>query len=238
MKISAFPIRRFWSFRLERRAWLEAPAAFLLATLLLGAVAVEASDQPSRGNPQLIYVKILKGSSPEYEKIVVNADGSGTYEGRRLVDAPNPRPFRLSSDVTEKFFVLAHEMHNFQDVSLESHKRVADLGLKTFKYVGGNQTYQCQFNYSTNRNAGELENLFEDLGAVERHIAALDYAMKYDHLGLPRVLALIQIDLENKALLDPQLMTGTLEAVAHNPNYLHMAQVRARKILQQIQKMN
>jgi hypothetical protein len=238
LKTSVLRIRRLWSFLLQHRAGLEAPAAFLLATLLMGGVPVEAAGQPSAGNLQLIYVKILKGSIPEYEKIVVSADGSGTYEGRRLSDAPSPRSFRLSSGVTEKLFFLAHEMHNFQDVSLESHKRVADLGLKTFKYVDGNQTYQCQFNYSTNRNAEELENLFEDLGAVERHIAALDYAMKYDHLGLPRVLSLIQIDLANKALLDPQLMTGTLEAVAHNPSYLHIAQVRAREILQQLQRRN
>ncbi|MGH9344801.1 MAG: hypothetical protein ACRD19_13710 [Terriglobia bacterium] len=197
-----------------------------------------AAPAPPLEGPQLTYVKVLKGSVPEYEKIVVNSDGSGTYEGRNLSDVPNPRPFRLTPDVAQKLFVLAHEMHDFQDVSLESHKRVADLGLKTFKYVNGAESYECRFNYSTNRSAGELETLFESLGAVERHISALDYAMRYDHLGLPRVLTLIQIDLNNKSLLDPQLMTGDLEAVAGNPSYLHLAQVRAREILRQIQKDN
>ncbi|MGH9351635.1 MAG: hypothetical protein ACRD2G_05680 [Terriglobia bacterium] len=193
---------------------------------------------PSAAGPQITYIKVLKGSVPEYEKIAVNSDGSGSYEGRNLSEAPNPRPFRLSPEVTQKFFELADQMHDFQNVSLESHKRVADLGLKTFKYVSGSESYECQFNYSTNRNAGELESLFESLGAVERHISALDYAMKYDHLGLPRVLTLIQIDLDNKTLLDPQLMTGDLESVARNPSYLHLAQVRAREILRQIQKDN
>lgn len=197
-----------------------------------------AACGPSAAGPQLTYIKVLKGSVPEYEKIVVNSDGSGSYEGRNLSEASNPRPFQLSIGVTQKFFELADEMHDFQDVSLESHKRVADLGLKTFRYASGGQTYECQFNYSTNRNAGELEGLFESLGAVERHISALDYAMKYDHLGLPRVLTLIQIDLNNKTLLDPQLMAGDLEAVERNPSYLHLAQIRAREILQQIHKNN
>ncbi|MDE3180726.1 MAG: hypothetical protein KGM47_13845, partial [Acidobacteriota bacterium] len=76
------------------------------------------------------------------------------------------------------------------------------------------------------------------LGAVERHIGALDYSMKYDRLGLPRELTLIQIDLDNKSLLDPQLMTGTLESIMQNPAYLHLAQVRAKDILKRIQKGN
>ena len=214
------------------------PLAACLAAALFSGVRAEAAPQSPGAGPQLSYTKILKGSIPEYERIVVNSDGSGSYEGRQLTDPPSPRRFQLSNEVVEKFFELADEMHDFQNVSLESHKRVADLGLKTFRYENGSRAYECQFNYSTNRDAAELESLFEGLGAVERHISALDYAMKYDHLGLPRVLTLIQIDLDNKALLDPQLMTGTLQTVATNPNYLHLAQVRAREILRQIQKMN
>lgn len=214
-----------------RLAWLA--AAWIMPLTVLSGWA--AAGPPPEG-PQLTYVKVLKGSVPEYEKIVVNFDGSGNYEGRSLSEPPNPRPFRLAPDVAQKFFAIADQMHDFQDVSLESHKRVADLGEKTFKYVNGGESYECSFNYSTNRDAGELETLFESLGAVERHISALDYAMRYDHLGLPRVLTLIQLDLNNKSLLDPQLMTGELEAVAANPSYLHLAQVRAREILRQIQK--
>lgn len=188
--------------------------------------------------PQLTYTKVLKGSMPEYEKIVVKADGSGMYDGRKLADSPNPRPFQLSSSTTDQLFRFAAELHNFQNIRLESNKRVANLGLKTFEYRRGTQVFQCQFNYSTNRVAQDLTNLFENIGAVERHIAALDYAMKYDHLGLPRELTLIQIDLNNNALTDPQLMVSTLEEIVHNPRFLHLAQVRAEDILQEITRNN
>lgn len=236
MKSSIQPIRR--PALKQARVLCAACLALAAASLALAASAqVGAARVPPEG-PQLTYTKVLKGSIPEYEKIVVNADGAGTYEGRSLSETPNPRPFRLSSEVARKFFEIADAMHDFQDVSLESHKRVADLGLKTFKYVNGSESYECQFNYSTNREAGTLEGLFESLGTVERHISALDYAMRYDHLGLPRVLTLIEIDLNNRSLLDPQLMDGALQAVAGNPAYLHLAQVRAREILRQIQKNN
>ncbi|MGH9398558.1 MAG: hypothetical protein ACRD18_17120 [Terriglobia bacterium] len=234
---SVFRIRRLRLFAAARGAALAALLVFVAVSFLAPAPG-EAEAQPTASGPQLTYTKILKGSTPEYERIVVNFDGSGVYEGRRLKEPPNPRPFHLSTDITQKLFGLADEMHDFQDVSLESHKRVADLGLKTFKYVNGSHMYVTQFNYSTNRRAGELSDLFEGLGAVERHITALDYSMKYDHLGLPRELTLIQVDLNNKSLLDPQLMTGTLQSILHNPSYLHLAQVRAKDILQQIQKTN
>ncbi|MDE3180810.1 MAG: hypothetical protein KGM47_14275 [Acidobacteriota bacterium] len=214
--------------------------AALVAVALTACVPVFAGPESGQAptGPRLVYTKTLKGSTPEYEKIVVNYDGSGSYDGRHLMDPPNPRAFHLSSGVTQRLFTLASELHDFQNVSLESHKRVADLGLKTFKYVDGNRAYESQFNYSTDRKAAELTDLFEGLGAVERHIGALDYSMKYDRLGLPRELTLIQIDLDNKSLLDPQLMTGTLESIMQNPAYLHLAQVRAKDILKRIQKGN
>jgi hypothetical protein len=94
---------------------------------------------------------------------------------------------------------------------------------------------QVTFNYSLNRTAQELTDLFESVGSVERHILALDYAMKYDPLGLPGQLESIQVDLDNDALLDPALMASTLDEIVRNPRFMHLAQVRAEDILQQIQ---
>lgn len=173
---------------------------------------------------------------PEYEKISVSADGAGIYDGHKLNGPSAPRGFKLSARVVQKLFSLAATLNNFQSCSLESHKHVANLGLKTFEYTADGRQYRCEFNYSTNRTAQELSDLLESLGAVERHIIALDYAMKYDHLGLPKELTLIQIDLNNKALVDPQLMVGALEKIAKDPRYLHLAQVRAEDILQEIQR--
>ena len=183
---------------------------------------------------QVTYTKTLKGSVPEYEKIVVSASGAGEYDGRSLTDPPNPQHFQLSATTTQKIFDLAADLGDFRGIKLESHNRVADLGLKTFQYETGGQDYSCQFNYSTNRAAQQLTDLFEGIGTVERHIMALNYSLKYDLLGLPRELTLIQSDLDNKALVDPQLMTSALQTVAHDPRVLHFAQVRARRILGEI----
>jgi hypothetical protein len=224
--IGQYPLLRRKPIRGQR--WLFAAIVLFLATQ-----AFCARKSPTA--PQLTYIKVMKGSIPAYEKIVVRSDGSGRYDGRSPSEASRPRGFRLSPAVTAKLFSLAGKLHDFKGIELESHKHVADLGLKTFQYEDGGQINQVQFNYSLSRTAQELTDLFESVGSVERHILALDYSMKYDPLGLPKQLELIQADLDNKALVDPRLMVATLDQIVRNPRYMHLAQIRAEDIIQQIQ---
>lgn len=214
-------------------------AAFLRCRLLAGAVLLWTASAFCAGQgaslPQLTYTKLMKGSVPSYEKIAVRSDGAGSYASRSPSGPSRPLSFHLTRGVTEKLFALAAKLHDFEGVQIESHKRVADLGLKTFRYEGEGHVSQVQFNYSLNRPAQDLTDMFESIGAVERHILALEYSMRYDPLGLPKQLDLIQVDLDNKALLDPELLTPTLRRITRNPRYLHLAQARAHDIIQQIQ---
>jgi hypothetical protein len=220
---------------LQRRGYLLSCRLLVLASLgVFLATPVFSSPEGSK-LPVLTYTKTMKGSVPAYEKVVVRSDGTGEYDGQSPSEAPGPRAFRLSPAVTQKLFSLASRLHEFKGVELESHKHVADLGLKTFRYEDGGEVNQVQFNYSLNRTAQELTDLFESVASVQRHILALHYAMRYDPLGLPKELDLIQVDLDNKALVDPQLMAGTLDRIIQDPRYMHLAQIRAENILQQIQ---
>lgn len=188
--------------------------------------------------PKLTYSRLLKGSNPEYLWISVDSTGAGAYEGRKVDESPSLRSLKLSAATTRRLFELAAELDDFRNIDLESHKRVANLGSKTLTYQAGAEKYEAKFNYSLNRQAQELVDLFEKISSVEQHIAALEYAAKYDHLSLPRELLLIQIDLNNKALADPQLMVPTLDEIARNPHFLHIAQVRAQDILERLQNNN
>jgi hypothetical protein len=200
-----------------------------------GALASAAQSQPASSSVSLTYTKVLKDSVPEYLAITVHPDGSGTYEGRKLDETSSPRPLKLSPSTTQKLFGLASELGNFASLDLESHKPVANLGLKTFTFESGGQKNRCEFNYTVNRRAQDLTDLFEGIATVERHIVSLEYGMKYDHLSLANELLQIQIDLENRAMADPQLLVDALEQIVHNPRYLHVAQVRAQDILQRVQ---
>ena len=210
--------------------------SILSAVILVSALAATAISAPQEvSSPaKLTFRKVLPGSAPEFTEITVDSTGSGTYDGRQLADPPSPRTLKLSSVTTRKLFALAHAMDDFKSIDLESHKKVANLGRKTFTYDAGGQKYSAEFNYSLRREAQELADVFEKIASVEEHIKALEFEEKYDHLGLPRELLQIQIDLDNKALADPELMVPTLRSIARDSHFLHLAQARAQNILQRL----
>jgi len=192
--------------------------------------------QSSTPVPRLTFTKFLAGSLPEYMALRVDANGKATYEGRPLAEAPNPRALEISPATTQRLFSMASSLGYFSSLSLESRHKVANLGLKTFTYEGGNKVSRVEFNYTENHTAQQLTELFEKISSVEQHVAQLDYASKYDPLSLPQQLRQIQIELNEHGLLETGLLVPTLEKIAGNPRFLHLAQSRAQEILKRIQK--
>jgi hypothetical protein len=186
---------------------------------------------------KLTYSRTFKGSTPEYLAIIVDSKGSGTYEGHKLDEAQiqGPRTFQLSAGTTGRIFALAGQLHNFHSIQLESHKKVANLGEKIFTYEQGEDVNRVTFNYTENRIAGQLVDVFEALGTVEQHVSALEFQMKYDPLALSQELLQIQIELKEKSLIDPEVLLPTLEKIAHGSRFLHLAQTRAQQILESVQ---
>src|SRR5215472_3863695 len=85
----------------------------LLVALRCGILASPAQSQPTTSSATLTYTQELKDSVPEYLAISVHPDGTGTYEGRKLDDAPSVRPLKLTPSTTQKLFALASELGNF-----------------------------------------------------------------------------------------------------------------------------
>ncbi len=211
-------------------------AAILPALVYFFAAAPQAypAAHAPASSATLIYSKVRKGGFPEYVRITVNSNGEATYDGRKLSEPPHPRKMRLSAGVTQELFRLAGDLGYFQNVDLASHKRVANLGLKTLEYQGGGATYKTVFNYTENHTGQKLVDLFDGISSVERHIDALEFSARYDPLGLPGQLTLVENDLANKALVDPQLLTPILEHISKDSNYMHIAQARAHNLLEKI----
>lgn len=204
--------------------------------LMAGLPAIPTLSAQQAPTPAtLTYIKVMKGSVPEYTALTVNANGDGTYDGRQLDESPKPRSLKLSPETTQTLFQMAAALGDFRSIRLESRKKVASLGLKTFIYRHDGQENKVEFNYTQNKRADDLLSIFEGIAGVEQHIGTLEYSSRYDVLGLPSALTRIEIDLDNKALVDPQLMVPILKKIAGDSQYLHIAQVRAADILRRIQ---
>ena len=215
------------------RFWVVLP--FFGLGIVAGSFPPSVFSQAGGVPAKLTYSRTFKGSTPEYLLITVDSKGSGTFEGHKLDEAASPRPFQLSSATTERIFALAGQLHNFQSVDLDSHRKVANLGLKTLAFQRGEDVNRVVFNYTENRIARELVNVLEAVGTVEEHIATLEFEMKYDPLGLPQELLQIQLELTSKSLADPEMLLPTLEKIAHGSRFLHLAQERAQQLIDRIQ---
>jgi hypothetical protein len=211
------------------------PISFFGLIIVAGSYPASIFLQAAGVPAKLTYSRVFKGSIPEYLLLTVDSKGSGSFEGHKLDEAQSSRPFQLSAGTTERIFALAGQLHNFQSVDLESHRKVANLGQKTLTYQQGEDVHRVVFNYTENRIARELVDTFEAVGTVEEHIAALEFEMKYDPLGLSQELLQIQIELNKKSLADPEMLLPTLEKIARSSRFLHLAQVRAQQIIERIQ---
>ena len=208
--------------------------ATVILALTPGVYTLPAQESPTV--PRLTFTKSLKGSSPEYIALSVDANGKGTYDSRKLDDPPAPRPLQISAATAAQIFSLAASLHNFRSLDLNSRHKVANMGLKTLTYEDGTQVNKAQYNYTENHTAQQLTELFEKISNVMERIAELQYAMKYDPLGLPQVLRDIEEGLDERNFAEAELMIPALQKISANSRFMHLAQSRAQDIVRRIQE--
>jgi hypothetical protein len=206
--------------------------AFL--ALLPGTYTLPA--QVASSAPRITFTKLLKGSTPEYVAMSIDANGQGTYDSWNVEGSPNPRPIQISAGTTSQIFSLAKSLDNFRSLSLDSRHKVANMGLKTLTYEACREINKVQYNYTENHTAQQLTETLEKIADVEERIAQLQFAMKYDRLGLPQILRQIQEGMDEHAFVEAVLMIPTLERISTNPHFMHLAQSRAQEIMQRIQE--
>src|ERR1700722_5022316 len=151
----------------------------LVAGLLLAPNALAAGDGAT-----ITYQRVIKDSKPEFIEIKVRDDGQATYDIRQLADEADPQPLEMSQALREKIFQFADQLHDFENVDFDVHRKMAQLGQKTFRYEKGSAIHETKFNYTLNRDASQLEMIFEGLAQQQEDSLKLDEKLRYDHLGI------------------------------------------------------
>jgi hypothetical protein len=197
-----------------------------LAVFLLFAATLCAA-------PQLFYSKFFKGSVPEYVAITVERDGQVTYQEAKEDD--NPIKIQLDRASVQEMFDLTQKLDRFQH-PLESGLKIANLGLKTFRFDDGAEHHEIQFNYSQDPSAQALLDFFERITETEQHFANLDRTAHFEKLGVNDVLLQMQITMERNRLVAPEQFLPLLDRIAKNESYLHISRERAAAIADDIRK--
>src|SRR5271170_6156503 len=211
---------------------LRASAALLCFVLPLAA-AVTAVAAPA--GAKLTFRRVFKSSTPEFIEITVHEDSDqSTYEIRQLDDDPGNSPFEVGSALRAKMFELAGQLNNFQGQVLDVHRKIANLGEKTFRWERGPTAHEVVFNYTLNSPASQLLQIFEGLARQQELVMLLERRMKYDRLGINDALLQFESDFNRNLLPEPQRALPALDQIAGDSRFVEIGRQRARALAERI----
>jgi hypothetical protein len=186
-----------------------------------------AADAP----PRVYFSKSFPGSKPAFVAITVEQSGASEY--REGPKDESPIKFQLTPAESGEIFGLADKLDHFGR-PLESHLKVANMGMKTFRFENGAEMHEAKFNYSEDPDARLLLDWFEKISETEQHLVELERAAKYDKLGVNQVLLQLEVSWDKKRLVAPEQMLPMLDRIAKNEGYMHIARARAAEIAESI----
>jgi len=190
------------------------------------AVAVLAWAAAFAGEPapRIIYTKTFPGSSPAFVRITLERDGRLVYQ--EVPDDDQPIKLQLAAADAEAIFATAEKLGRFRR-QLESGLKVANMGLKTFRFEQGQQVYETKFNYTQDPDAAVLADWFERVIETEQLFMNLERAVRFDNLGVNHALLHLEALWDGKRIVDERQFLPLLDRIRKNESYLHMARERA-----------
>jgi hypothetical protein len=195
----------------------------------------EMHSAAASGGATLTFRRVFKSSSPEFIEISVREDSDeASYEIRQLDDDPGAAKFEVSSGLRGKMFALAQQLNRFQGQDLDVHRKIANLGEKTFRWEQGSETHEVKFNYTLNSAASQLLQIFEGLARQQELLMLLERRMKYDRLGINDALLQFETELNRKLLPEPERALPTLDQIAGDPRFVDIGRQRARNLAERI----
>lgn len=186
-----------------------------------------ASAATLAAGPKIIYSKSFPGSEPAYVAIELERSGAGTY--KEATDDDSPLRFQLEEAEAAEIFALAEKLDYFRR-PLEANLKVANMGIKTFRYEDGTRNSQVQFNYSEDPDAKLLADWFERITETARHRILLERSYRFDRLGVDKALLLLETSFERNRLAGAKQLLPVLDKIAQNPAFFNRARERASRL--------
>lgn len=194
---------------------------------------------PRPGAARVTFRRIFQGSSPEFIEVTVQSDSNAaTYEIRQLDEEPGAQPFEVGETLRSKIFALSQQLNEFQGQDLDVHRKIANLGEKTFRWQQGNVSHETKFNYTLNSAATQLLQIFEGLARQQEHYVLLERRIRYDRLGINDALLQFESDLNRGLLPEPQRLVPLLEQISSDTKFVEIARQRARALADRVRRQN
>ena len=205
---------------------------FLLAPCLwAAAMPVVAAPTGS----VFTYRRVFKSSVPEFIEIKIpESSANASYEIRQLDEDAGATPFEVGAGLRAKIFELAGQLNHFKGLDLDVHRKIANLGEKTFRWEAPGESHEVKFNYTLNTQATQLLQICEGLARQQELIDLLKRRMKYDRLGVNDALLQFENDMIKRVLPEPQRALPLLDQIAGDSRFVEIARQRARALAERV----
>jgi hypothetical protein len=204
-----------------------------LLLLCVSSFSIAAPESPNAN--WFTYRRVFKSSVPEFIEIRIQENASAaTYEIRQLDEDAGATPFEIGPAVRSKIFQLASELRHFKGLDLDVHRKIANLGEKTFRWDAGAETSEVKFNYTLNSAAAQLLQICEGLARQQELIELLQRRIKYDRLGVNDALLQFENDLSKSVLPEPERALPLLDQIAGDSRFVEIARQRSRALAERI----
>jgi len=173
----------------------------------------------------------------EYNMVDLDGTGKGTFQFKErnsesVVVGLELRPATVNTLLS--LFVRADFLNGTKD--FVSPRKVADMGMKTIRFEMDSQKREVSFNYTEDRGGQQLVNFFENLCLQEKTLFEMDLALKYDRLGIPKMLDELEKSMKANRIVAPERFNAVLEKIYQDETVINYARVQARKLLADMQK--
>ena len=191
------------------------------------------------GDGVFTYRRVFKSSNPEFIEIKISENsGKASYEIRQLDEDAGATPFEIGAGLRAKIFELAGHLNHFKGLDLDVHRKIANLGEKTFRWDAPGESHEVKFNYTLNTQAAQLMQICEGLARQQELVDLLQRRIKYDRLGVNDALLQFENDLDKGVLPEPQRALPMLDQIAGDSRFLEIARQRARALAERIRHQN
>jgi len=206
-----------------------------LCLLLLCIAPFSVATPESPNGNWFTYRRVFKSSVPEFIEIRIQENSSAaTYEIRQLDEDAGATHFEIGPALRSKIFQLVSELHHFKGLDLDVHRKIANLGEKTFRWDTGAETSEVKFNYTLNSTATQLLQICEGLARQQELIELLQRRIKYDRLGVNDALLQFENDLSKSVLPEPERALPLLDQIAGDSRFVEIARQRSRALAERI----
>lgn len=170
------------------------------------------------------------GAIPEHFTVSLTRAGAATY----AESGEDPIELEVGAQEAEKVFAYAAELDYFAN-SVASGRKVASTGKKVLRYESDSVVRgTVEFDYSEIATARKIASWFVNLAGTYRHLEELNRTLRFDRLGVNKVLVAVEQAFERDRIVAPGLLVPVLDKIAQQPRIVHLARARAEGLLERI----